>query len=250
MSNRFPQVSRRSFLGAGTALAAASAMPILSGAASSLAAPWTHARVNVSLIANALSAMGQNPMQLSMTAAIKPLVNVGRTIIGPAVTTKWEVGRGRSEAEAIRQFVFQPIDEAPPGSIWVVASGTDRILSMFGDVIAQACIRQGMLGAVTDSGCRDINGATELGFPVFARSAVPYGPGSFIRPVAANVPVVCGGAEVRPGDLVAADSDGVIVIPAELVEELSVAVAKQLEKEQEMRRKLEAGASLVEAYSL
>jgi len=250
MSQTQRNLSRRSFLGTGGALLAASSIPILATSAAQASAPLMQEGVSVSLIADALREMGQDAMKLSMTTDIKPVVNLGRTIIGPAVTTKWEIGRSRSSAEDIRRYVFTPLDEATSGSVWVVASGTDRILSMFGDVVAQACHRKGMVGAVTDSGCRDIAGMTKIGFPAFAKASVLYGPGNFIRPVGANVPVICGGTEVRPGDLVAADADGVIVIPSELITDLTTTVASLLIMEQEMRRKLDAGESLVKSHSL
>ena len=189
-------------------------------------------------------------MELVMTTDIKPLVDVGATVIGPAVTTKWEVTAAKGSAEDIRRFVFRPLDTAAAGSMWVVASGTEHILSMFGDVIARACLRNGLVGAVTDSGCRDIEGMRAVGFPVFGKASVPYGPGNIIRPVAANVPVVCGKVEVHPGDLVAADSDGVIVVPQAAIAGLKESVIKQAAHEQDMRRKINAGESLEKAYSL
>ena len=189
-------------------------------------------------------------MELVMTPDIKPLVNVGETIIGPAVTTKWEAAQGKGSAEDIRRFVFRPLDKAAAGSVWVVASGTERILSMFGDVIARACLRNGLVGAVTDSGCRDIEAMQAIGFPVFGKASVPYGPGNIIRPVAANVPVTCGKVEVRPGDLVAADSDGVIVVPKAAIDRLRDSIMERAAHEKEMRRKIDEGVSLEKAYSL
>ncbi len=185
-----------------------------------------------------------------MMTDIKPLVDVGATVIGPAVTTKWEVTAAKGNAEDIRRFVFRPLDMAAAGSMWVVASGTEHILSMFGDVIARACLRNRLVGAVTDSGCRDIEAMRTVGFPVFGKASVPYGPGNIIRPVAANVPVVCGKVEVHPGDLVAADSDGVIVVPKAAIAGLKESVIKQAAHEKEMRRKIDAGESLEKAYSL
>ena len=80
---------------------------------------------------------------------------------------------------------------------------------MFGDIIVLACERQGLAGLVTDGGCRDLDPMERLGVPVFARGTCLYGPSGVIRPVAANVPIVCGGVEVVPGDVIAADVDGV-----------------------------------------
>ena len=251
MTQTTHQVSRRLFMGAGGALATASGLSTLVAATESTAArPARFSGVSVSLIADSLRKIGHNPMELVMTPDIKPLVNVGETVIGPAVTTKWEVTRGKGNAGDIRRFVFRPLDEAAAGSVWVVASGTEQILSMFGDVIARACLRNGLVGAITDSGCRDIKGMQAIGFPVFGKASVPYGPGNIIRPVAANVPVTCGKVEVHPGDLVAADSDGVIVVPKGVIDGLGASIMERSAHEKEMRRKIDEGESLEQAYSL
>ena len=72
----------------------------------------------------------------------------------------------------------------------------------------------------------------------------------FARPVAANVPVMCGGVEIRPGDYVAADIDGVVVIPGEIYADVMDEVAGILSKEQQVLDKIDAGVSLAEAYTI
>jgi regulator of RNase E activity RraA len=250
MSNNLNRFSRRIFLGLSGALAAASGLSTSVVAKSTTAPSSVISDVSVSLIADALRKIGQDPRKLVMTTDIKPLVNVGRTIIGPAVTSKWELARSKGSADDIRRYVFRPLDNAAPGSMWVIASGTEQILSMFGDVIARACLRNGLVGAITDSGCRDIESMKAIGFPVFAKASVPYGPGDVIRAVAANEPVICGKVEVNPGDLVAADSDGVIVIPKSVISELKESIKKKAKHENDMRKKIDAGDSLEKTYSL
>ncbi len=251
MSEIETRISRRIFLGLGSALAAVSGLSV--SAASKNSAPPSSSVISdasVSLIADALRKIGQDPRKLVMTTDVKPLVNIGKTVIGPAVTCKWEVARSKGSADDIRRYVFKPLDNATAGSMWVIASGTTQILSMFGDVIARACLRNGLAGAVTDSGCRDIEAMKAIGFPVFGKASVPYGPGNIIRPVAANEPVICGKVEVHPGDLVAADSDGVIVIPKAVISELKESIKKKAAHENDMRRKIDAGESLEKTYSL
>lgn len=236
--------SRRSFLGAGAALAAATASAQVDSAS-----PTRLPGVSVSTLADALSRIGRNPMSLSMTPDIKPLTATGATVIGPAVTTKWQAGKGRMTVEDVRQFMFEPLDNATSGSTWVVAGGTERMLSLFGGVIGMACKRNGMAAIVTDNGCRDLGAFEEIGLPVFAKTSVPYGPADIIKPVAANVPVVCGGVEVKPGDFVAADIDGIIVIPKEVYADVMDAAADILAKEQMVLEKIVAGESLSQAYT-
>ena len=246
MDDNIANPSRRTFLGAGVALAAAS------GASAQLDSglPAGISGVGVSTIADALRKIGRNPMKLAMTPDIKQLTQIGGTVIGPAVITKWQAGLGRMTADDVRSFMFEPLDAAAAGSIWVVAGGTERILSLFGGVIAAACKRNGMVATVTDNGCRDLAAFEEMGFPVFAKASVPYGPGDYVKPVAANVPVVCGGVTVNPGDVVAADIDGVIVIPKDDYAAVMDAAAEVLAKEQKMHDKIDAGASLADTYKI
>ena len=238
--------SRRSFLGAGAALVAASATNAQEAAA--LTAPPKG--VGVSTVADALRRVGRDPMAQAMTPDIKALTSPRATVFGAAVTTKYEANKGRMTGEDVRKHMFEPLDNAPASSIWVIAGGTDRILSLFGGVIGAACKRNGMSAAVTDNGCRDIAAFEDVGFPVFAKASIPYGPGEFVRPVAANVPVVCGGVTVNPGDVVAADIDGVIVIPKDDYDAVMEAAAEVQAKEQSMHDKIAAGASLADTYKI
>jgi 4-hydroxy-4-methyl-2-oxoglutarate aldolase len=231
------ELSRRSFLGAG-------------GGAFLAPAPQSAETPSVSLLADALRQVGRDPGELALSPEIKPLTSPGVTILGPAVTTKWEPGRGVPASDAVGRFVFQPIDDAPAGSIWVVASGTGELLSMFGDLIALAAKRRGILGAVTDSGCRDVATMDSIGFPAFGKGTVCFGPGDVITPVDANVPVVCGGVAVSPGDLVAADRDGVLVIPRDAIDAVLAACRDLQKREDSVRRQIERGVPLRRAYSL
>ena len=242
-------MTRRSLL-KGSALLAASA----SGAQTTSALSLEGLKGKpASLVADALRKGGLDPHRLTMSTDIRPVAGHTGPIAGPAVTTKWELTREGQEgmsSAAIRRFVFEPVDDAPAGSIWIIESGTERLLSMFGDVIGLACQRKGMAGAITDSGCRDVAAMESYGFPVFAKGTVLYGPGDAIRPVAANVPIVCGGVDVRPGDVVVADVDGVIVVPQDALAEVARAADELQKHEDDTRQKIEAGIPLAEAYTL
>ena len=200
------------------------------------------------LIMDALTRLGYERTRLAMSRAVRPMFPARGTIAGPAVTTKYEESDLPTTRDDIRAHVFRPVDEAGSGSIWVTASGTAEILSMFGDVIVLSCREQGLSGLVTDGGCRDIEGMEEVGLPVYAAGTCLYGPGSVIRPVASNVPVTCGGIEISPGDVVAADVNGVMAFPAEALTEVIQMISELEEKETRSRRAIEEGLPLETAY--
>jgi len=249
MTERTDRITRRSLLKAGAALAVGSGAPLASAAPQQNDPLRSLQGIQASVLTDALGRAGYNPRRQVMSTDIKPVTKPGQTILGPAVTTKWETAHAGYAADAVTRFVFQPLDEAPAGSIWVVASGIERLYSLFGELIVMACARNGMVGAVTDGGCRDIIGTEELNFPVFARGTVLHGPGNHIRPVAANVEVECGGVTVRPGDFIAADVDGVLVIPKEALPEVARFTQELVEEEIAVRRRIENGVPLASAYS-
>lgn len=245
MSKDTLHASRRAFMGAGAVLLATAA----AGQSGDTIAE-SKSMLGVSTIADALRQIGRDPMSLSMTTDIRPQTPVGNTFVGPAVTTEWRAGLGRMSGDDVRKYMFEPLDAAASGSVWVVAGGTERMLSLFGGVIGIACKRNGMRGVVTDNACRDMQAFADIDLPVFAKATVPFGPADFVRPVAANETVRCGGVEVNPGDYVAADIDGVIVIPQGDYDEVIAATADILAKESKVLEKIEAGESLASAYTI
>jgi len=249
MNESADQLTRRSLLKAGAALAAGRSVTLAAVRQQGNDPVAELKGATASLLADALRRAGVDAGKQTLSTDIKPVTRPGETVIGPAVTTKWELAREGGTSNGVQRFVFQPVDEAPAGSVWVVASGTEQLLSMFGDIIVLACKKKGMVGAVTDSGCRDVAAMDEIGFPVFAKGTVLYGPGEVIRPAGANVPVVCGGVLVRPGDVIAADTDGVLVIPQENLAEVARLKHELVEEENDMRRKIESGVPLATAYS-
>ena len=187
--------------------------------------------VPTTLIIDALSRSGFDRTKLAMSREVRPVVPVRGTSIGQAVITKYEPSRSSTSIDDIKEHVFRPVDNAPSGAMWVTAAGTEEILSMFGDMIVLACRELGLSGLVTDGGCRDIEGIEEVGLPVFAKGLCLYGPGNVIRPVASDVPVICGGIQISPGDIVAADINGVLAFPAAAVPELVAQIVELEEKE-------------------
>jgi 4-hydroxy-4-methyl-2-oxoglutarate aldolase len=113
------------------------------------------------------------------------------------------------------------IYRAPVGSVLVVRAG-DHDFAVAGGNVCAIAQRHGIAGLVVDGVIRDLREVRELRFPVFARGIVPK-PGTRAVATAAGVPAQCGGVTVRAGDIVVADEEGIVVTPADRVEEVLAA---------------------------
>lgn len=136
-----------------------------------------------------------------------------------------------------------------PGDVLVVSTVTESTEGMFGDLLAESCRALGVAGLVIDAGVRDITDITALGFPVWSRAISAQGTTkTFAGSV--NVPIVCAGAPVSPGDVVIGDADGVVIVPRDTVPAVVAAADPRLVKEQATRERLRAGELGLDIYGL
>lgn len=124
----------------------------------------------------------------------------------------------------------QAFDAVEEGEIIVIEARGDAATGTLGDILALRAKSRGAVGVVTDGGVRDFDAVADIGLPVFSQGAHPSVLGRRHVPWDVDVTISCGGATVQPGDIIVGDSDGVIVIPPALAEEVATdAVAQEVE---------------------
>jgi 4-hydroxy-4-methyl-2-oxoglutarate aldolase len=160
-------------------------------------------------------------------------------LLGPAFTAQGAPGDNLALHHAVAQ--------AAPGDVIVLAVGGERGRAHCGGIVATAARTRGVAGLVVDGAVRDRGELEQIGLPVFHLGASPLKP-SKDGPAQLGVPVEVGGVRVEPGDLIAADADGIVVVPAILADELLAAAAELEASEAEILAELAVGRTTPEIY--
>lgn len=146
-------------------------------------------------------------------------------------------------------MIHAALDVVKPGDILVVTTTSDSTDGMFGDLLAVSCQAHGVVGLIIEAGVRDVADLTTMNFPVWSRAISAQGTVKN-TPGFVNVPIVCAGAAIDPGDVIVADVDGVVVIKREMAAEIAKASAARIAKEEQSRDKLRKGELGLDFYGL
>ena len=201
----------------------------------------------VPAVCDALDSLGLR--RQAMHQRLRPLLpdRTACGFVGRARTFRW-METDYVVAEDPYGLEIEAMDSLRPGDVVVHSTDHAGTNAPWGELMTTVARRNGAVGCVCDSQVRDCNRIIDMGFPVYCAGIRPLDSMGRGRVMAYDVPVTCGEVLVRPGELVFADFDGVVVVPREAEEEALRLAAEKAGKESASRKAILEGRSLRDVY--
>jgi len=181
-----------------------------------------------------------------MSHEIRPLYP-GAVVAGCAVTALAVPVCSAPEIPYEKQMAM--IDSLRPGDVAVLTQSGAMTASLWGGLLSAGAKQKGAQGAVLDGITRDTMEIIQLSFPVFVKGIAPGNSKGRLDVIELNVPIICGGASVNPGDVIFGDNDGVVVIPRGIAVDIVRLAEEKREKERLFKKGLENGGNLAEMFT-
>jgi regulator of RNase E activity RraA len=176
----------------------------------------------------------------AMTSDMRPLFE-GIRLVGTAVTVK--------TIAADLAAAFKAIDVCRPGDVVVIDSHGSVNTAFWGENMTMSALNRGVIAAVIDGACRDVEEIRKIGFPVICKGIVPN-VGAVAGYGEVNVSIQCAGVAVSPGDIVVIDGNGVVVVPMAEAAVVLQKAQRLLETEHLLQEKIKAGATIGELVNV
>jgi 4-hydroxy-4-methyl-2-oxoglutarate aldolase len=201
--------------------------------------------LSVPLLCDALDAAGF-PNQ-SPRLPIFPLTMPQTTLIGRCRTSLW-ADMAHTDPRPY-ELELQAVDSCSADDVLICAAGGSMRSGIWGELLTTASRNAGCIGVIVDGAVRDIARMRKMQFPVFGRGPCPLDSRDRQRVIDLNVPVELGGVRFCPGDLVAADEDGIVVVPQQVEESVVRAAWNKAHAENVVRDAIRGGMSATEAFA-
>jgi regulator of RNase E activity RraA len=198
----------------------------------------TTARLRQVATATLTGVLQKRGIRSTFLSGLQPL-SPGRRMVGRARTLRFiPMREDLAETYAPRLNTQRAaIESLRPGEVLVIDARSEPDAGTIGDIFAMRAIRLGAAGVVTDGAIRDTPALRQLGFPIYHRSSHGATYRRLHMPVDQQVPIACAGVAVVPGDVIVGDDEGVVVVPAAIVDAVAAEAAQQeLEEEWGMER--------------
>ncbi|GAB7537130.1 ribonuclease activity regulator RraA [Burkholderia sp. 3C] len=218
----------------------------------SILTPALRTRLETISTATLATALYKRGLRNQVIQGVTPLQRLARSMVGEAFTLRYIPAReDRNPLEVFRNPEHpqrKAVETCPPGAVLVMDSRNDPRAASAGAILVTRLMKRGVAGVVTDGGFRDADEISRTEIPAFHQR--PSAPTNLTLHEALdiNVPIGCGGAPVFPGDVLVGDNDGVIVIPAHLVEEITAEAHDMTAFEDFVMERVRDGDTIIGLY--